>query len=59
MNAPLLKDVLQSKFLKTIREHPELLNPTEGGCSLWKNRERNQSLLNKNESFVKNISNKQ
>lgn len=52
-------DALQSKFLKTIRENPELLKPTEGGCSLWKNREKVQSLLSKNEPFVKNISNKQ
>lgn len=54
-----LKDALQSKFLKTIREHPELLNPTEGGCSLWKKRELVISLINKNEPFVKDISNKQ
>ena len=40
-----LKEALQSKFLKRIREIPELSKYTGGGCALWKNRERVRSLF--------------
>jgi len=42
-----LKDALQSQFMKGIRQHPEKLSPTQGGCALWKRRKWVQSLLNK------------
>lgn len=40
-----LEEALQSELLKIIRQHPEELSVTEGGCVLWKNREWVQSLL--------------
>jgi len=40
-----LKDALQSKFLKTIRENHGQLSETEGGCALWVEREWVRSLL--------------
>lgn len=43
-NTP-LKTALQSEFLKKIRENPEHLTETRGGCALWNNREWVQSLL--------------
>ena len=42
-----LKDALQSEFLKTIRQIPELAIETGDGCVLWKERELVQSLLKK------------
>ncbi|MBA7596101.1 GTP 3',8-cyclase [subsurface metagenome] len=42
-----LKEALQSNFLKKIRQHPEELSVTEGGCILWKKREWVKSLLKK------------
>jgi hypothetical protein len=40
-----LKDALQSEFLRTIRESPEQLSETAGGCALWQKREWVRSLL--------------
>ena len=45
-----LKDALQSKFLKNIRESHEYLSETEGGCALWVKREWVRSMLNKHTS---------
>jgi MoaA/NifB/PqqE/SkfB family radical SAM enzyme len=43
-----LKDALQSKFLKSIRDSHEHLSETEGGCALWIKREWVRSMLKKN-----------
>ncbi len=43
-----LKDALQSKFLKSIRDSHEHLTEIEGGCALWIKREWVRSMLNKN-----------
>ena len=43
-NTP-LKEALQSKFLKAIRQNKKELDETEGGCALWIRREWVQSLL--------------
>ncbi len=40
-----LKEALQSDFLRSIREIPELAMENGGGCILWKERELVQSLL--------------
>lgn len=40
-----LKDALQSRFLRTIRENRENLSETAGGCALWVEREWVRSLL--------------
>lgn len=40
-----LKDALKSEFLKKIREDHKHLSETEGGCTLFKNKEWVQSLL--------------
>ncbi len=40
-----LKDALQSRLLKKLRNHPEELKVEQGGCVLWKKREWVQSLL--------------
>jgi len=40
-----LKEALQSRFLRTLRENHHLLEETEGGCALWQKREWVQSLL--------------
>lgn len=40
-----LKDALQSKFLKSIRDSHEHLSETEGGCALWIEREWVRSML--------------
>jgi hypothetical protein len=40
-----LKDALQSKFLKSIRESNEHLSETEGGCALWVKREWVRSMF--------------
>jgi len=40
-----LKEALQSKFLRTIRENHDQLSETEGGCALWVKREWVRSLL--------------
>lgn len=42
-----LKKALQSKLLSTIRSHPEQLDETAGGCTLWQKRDWVQSLLKK------------
>jgi MoaA/NifB/PqqE/SkfB family radical SAM enzyme len=39
-----LKEALQSKFLRMIRESDEHLNETDGGCALWIKREWLRSL---------------
>jgi MoaA/NifB/PqqE/SkfB family radical SAM enzyme len=41
-----LKDALQSRFLKSIRESHEHLSETEGGCALWVKREWVRSMFN-------------
>jgi MoaA/NifB/PqqE/SkfB family radical SAM enzyme len=41
-----LKNALQSKFLKSIRESREHLSETEGGCALWVKREWVRSMFN-------------
>jgi MoaA/NifB/PqqE/SkfB family radical SAM enzyme len=40
-----LKRALGSDLLLTLRQHPEKLRVTPGGCCLWKQREWVQSLL--------------
>ena len=40
-----LKDALQSRFLRTIRENHDQLRETEGGCALWAKRHWVRSLL--------------
>ena len=40
-----LKEALQSRFLKAIRQRHETLSEAEGGCALWTEREWVQSLL--------------
>jgi len=40
-----LKEALQSRLLKEIRENQTMLDESGGGCSLWANREWVQSLL--------------
>jgi MoaA/NifB/PqqE/SkfB family radical SAM enzyme len=40
-----LKEALQSEFLETLRNMPDLSTYTGNGCALWKNREHVQSLL--------------
>jgi MoaA/NifB/PqqE/SkfB family radical SAM enzyme len=40
-----LRDALRSPLLSAIRDVPELARETGGGCILWKERERVQSLL--------------
>jgi MoaA/NifB/PqqE/SkfB family radical SAM enzyme len=40
-----LKDALQSEFLRKLRDRPELLAETGGGCGLWKNRVEVQTIL--------------
>ena len=40
-----LKDALQSEFLRAIRQNPEQLSETEGGCALWAKREWVRSLF--------------
>ena len=40
-----LKEALKSNFLKTLRESPEHLRETEGGCALFANREWVKSML--------------
>jgi MoaA/NifB/PqqE/SkfB family radical SAM enzyme len=45
-----LKDALQSKLLRELRNHPEELSVEQGGCVLWKKREWVQSLLDSQDS---------
>lgn len=45
LNDVCLRDALQSRFLKAIRENHEQLHETEGGCALWVKRKWVQSLL--------------
>jgi len=40
-----LKEALQSEFLKAMRENPDNLNETEGGCVLWVKHDWVRSLL--------------
>ncbi len=40
-----LREALQSELLKTLRQYPEQLQISEGGCCLWKKRKWVQSLL--------------
>ena len=40
-----LKEALQSRFLRAIRQRQETLSEAEGGCALWTEREWVQSLL--------------
>ena len=40
-----LKDALQSRFLKSIRDSHEHLSETEGGCALWIKRQWVRSML--------------
>ena len=40
-----LKEALQSRFLKAIRQRHETLSEAEGGCALWTEREWVRSLL--------------
>jgi MoaA/NifB/PqqE/SkfB family radical SAM enzyme len=40
-----LQEALQSQFLQKLRESPEHLSETRGGCALWANREWVRSLL--------------
>ncbi len=46
-----LKDALQSKFLKTVRETHGQLSESHGGCTLWENREWVQSLIQNKDSL--------
>lgn len=43
-----LREALQSKLLKTLRQYPKYLQISEGGCCLWKRRKWVQSLLEEN-----------
>ena len=45
-----LKEALQSRLLKELRNHPEELRVEQGGCVLWKKREWVKSLLHSEES---------
>ncbi|HUU51879.1 MAG TPA: hypothetical protein VMW92_02530 [Candidatus Heimdallarchaeota archaeon] len=45
-----MKDALQSRLLKELRQHPEELRVDQGGCVLWKKREWVKSLLDSKES---------
>jgi MoaA/NifB/PqqE/SkfB family radical SAM enzyme len=45
-----LREALQSKLLKELRNHPEELRVEQGGCVLWKKREWVKSLLSSEES---------
>lgn len=40
-----LKNALQSRLLEVLRQHPEQLQISEGGCCLWRRRTWVQSLL--------------
>jgi MoaA/NifB/PqqE/SkfB family radical SAM enzyme len=40
-----LKDALQSKFLKAVRDNHEELMEADGGCAVWKKREWVKSLM--------------
>jgi MoaA/NifB/PqqE/SkfB family radical SAM enzyme len=45
LNQLSLKDALQSKLLKTIRDNPEQLKETSGGCALWEKQDWVRSLV--------------
>jgi MoaA/NifB/PqqE/SkfB family radical SAM enzyme len=45
LNEVSLREALQSRLLKSIRESDVHLNGTDGGCALWENREWVASLL--------------
>ncbi len=40
-----LREALQSRFLRAMRENHALFAETEGGCALWKNKEAVEALL--------------
>ncbi len=40
-----LKEALQSKLLRTIRENSDQLDESKGGCALWEKRDWVASLL--------------
>ena len=42
-----LRQALESRFLRVMREHHALFAETDGGCALWKNREAVESLLSR------------
>jgi MoaA/NifB/PqqE/SkfB family radical SAM enzyme len=42
-----LRQALASRFLSALRDNHDLLEESDGGCSLWKNREKVQALLAK------------
>jgi MoaA/NifB/PqqE/SkfB family radical SAM enzyme len=46
LNAVSLKDALQSRFLKTIRENPDNMVESPGGCGLWDKQEYLKAILN-------------
>jgi MoaA/NifB/PqqE/SkfB family radical SAM enzyme len=58
LNQLSLKDALQSKLLKTIRDNPEQLKETAGGCALWEKQDWVRSLVaekggeTNNKSFI-------
>jgi MoaA/NifB/PqqE/SkfB family radical SAM enzyme len=54
LNNMTLKDALQSRMLRTIRESHARLSETHG-CALWENREWVRSLANQNESPKTNL----
>ena len=43
-----LKDALQSKTMRIIRENHQLLTETKGGCALWANKEIVKELIDAN-----------
>ena len=43
-----LRDALQSRFLRLMRENHDMFAETAGGCALWKNRDTVESLLGRN-----------
>lgn len=45
VRSSLLKDALQSRLLNKLRQHPEQLTITQGGCCLWKRRKWVNSLM--------------
>jgi MoaA/NifB/PqqE/SkfB family radical SAM enzyme len=47
LNSVTLKEALNSKFLRRIRENHDQLHETGGSCALWEKREWVQSLLKK------------
>lgn len=46
-----LREALMSPLLKTIRDNHELLDESDGGCSLWRNRNTVRSLIDGTTSY--------